>query len=132
MSLCATQIGFNAERSLTPIEGDDTASSRGVLFARYIFMYGSSLYLPPRITLKPTRPWKTMPAHSLRLHTGHGPLQPTDHGRAHYHIDYLTPYWDPEAGYRFDSNFSAGVPIFGEQRAFQRTRCPILYDQQFA
>ncbi|HEV8058469.1 MAG TPA: M1 family aminopeptidase, partial [Gemmataceae bacterium] len=116
-----TQLGFNAERSLTPIEGDDKASSRGVLFARYIFMYGSSLYLPPAHYVEA---YAAMENHALP--TPYDFVPGTDRFNqqtmlgAHYHIDYLTPYWDPEAGYRFDSNFSAGVPIFGEQRAFQR------------
>jgi hypothetical protein len=36
----------------------------------------------------------------------------------HYHKDYLTPYWNPEAGYRFDVTYATGIPIFGEHEAF--------------
>src|SRR5262249_16176951 len=38
---CHTQVGFNVERSLTTNNNDDRAASRGVLFARYVFLYGS-------------------------------------------------------------------------------------------
>jgi Peptidase family M1 domain/Omp85 superfamily domain len=115
------QLGFNAERSLTPIDGDDMASSRGVLFARYIFMYGSSLYLPPAHYVEA---YAAMENHALP--TPYQFIPGTDHFNqqsmlgVHYHLDYLTPYWDPEGGFRLDTNFAAGVPIFGEQRSFQR------------
>src|SRR5207237_5842209 len=43
-----TQLVFNAERSLATVgTGGDPESSRAVVFGRYVFMYGDSLYLPP-------------------------------------------------------------------------------------
>src|SRR5262249_9696358 len=43
---CHTQVGFVAERSLT--KSNDTGNySYGVLYNRYVFTYGDSLYLPP-------------------------------------------------------------------------------------
>jgi hypothetical protein len=121
-----TQIGFNAERSLTPIDGDDTPSSRGVLFARYIFMYGSSFYLPPSHYVEG---YAALGSHILPSPDQFIPG--TDHFNqqtmigTHYHLDYLTPYWDPEGGFRLDTNFAAGLPIFGEQRPFQRVDAQI-------
>jgi hypothetical protein len=115
------QLGFNAERSLTPIDGDDMASSRGVLFARYIFLYGSSLYLPPSHYVEG---YTAMANHPLP--SPHEYIPGTDHFNqqtlvgAHYHLDYLTPYWDPEGGFRFDINGAVGLPIFGEQRPFEK------------
>jgi len=38
----------------------------------------------------------------------------------HYHLDYLTPYWDPEGGFRVDATYASGVPILGEHQAFNR------------
>src|SRR5262249_55983292 len=38
----------------------------------------------------------------------------------HYHLNYLTPYWDAEGGIRFDASYTTGIPIFGEQEAFNR------------
>ena len=37
-----------------------------------------------------------------------------------YHLNYLTPYWDPEGGFRVDANYASGVPILREHRAFNR------------
>src|SRR5260370_7281644 len=45
----------------------------------------------------------------------------------HYHKDYLTPYWDPEAGYRFDVTYATGIPIFGEQEAFNAVEGQISF-----
>jgi hypothetical protein len=42
-----TQVGFMAERSLSHQVGNDRSSDRASLFGRYVFEYGSSLYLPP-------------------------------------------------------------------------------------
>ena len=41
------QVGFNAEQRLTTILAARTRPCRGVVFGRYILMYGDSLYLPP-------------------------------------------------------------------------------------
>ncbi len=115
------QLGFNAERSLTPIDGDDQASSRGMLFARYIFLYGSSFYLPPAHYVEA---YSAMSNHALP--TPYEFIPGTDHFNqqtfigTHYHLDYLTPYWDPEGGFRFDINGAIGLPIFGEQRPYER------------
>jgi hypothetical protein len=112
-----TQVGFNIERSLTSIGGEP--SDRGVLFGRYVFQYSSSLYLPPMNYLEAftaiqsnnlPEPRETIPG-AVRFD------QMTTVG-LHYHKDYLTPYWDPAAGYRFDVTYATGIPIFGEQEAF--------------
>jgi hemolysin activation/secretion protein len=39
---------------------------------------------------------------------------------AHYRIDYLTPYWDPEGGFRLDVTAAGGVPAFGDNEDFTR------------
>jgi len=38
----------------------------------------------------------------------------------HYHLDYLTPYWDPEGGFRFDATYTTGVEILGDSEPFNR------------
>lgn len=115
----ATEVGFNIERSLTSVGADQPPSDRGVLFGRYVFQYSSSLYLPPMHYLEAFTaiqnnnlppPDITVPG-AVRLD------QETMVG-LHYHKDYLTPYWDPEAGYRLDLTYATGIPIFGEQEAF--------------
>src|SRR5207247_217522 len=42
-----TQIGFNAEKSLATFGDGSTDCDRASLYARYVFQYGSSLYLQP-------------------------------------------------------------------------------------
>jgi hypothetical protein len=113
----ATQVGFNVERSLTSMGGSEP-TERGVLFGRYVFQYSSSLYLPPMNYLEAftavesnnlAPPRFTLPgAVSVDQETLVG---------LHYHKDYLTPYWDPEAGYRLDATYATGIPIFGEQES---------------
>src|SRR5262249_37231777 len=49
----------------------------------------------------------------------------------HYHKDYLTPYWDPEGGYRVDLTYSNGLPVFGEQEAFYRLEGQLTYVKSF-
>jgi outer membrane protein assembly factor BamA len=125
-----TQVGFNVERSLTPIEGANTSqppSDRAVLFGRYVFNYNSSLYLPP---IQYLEVFTGIRDNTLPL--THEPIPDTDHfdhqtvAGIHYHLDLQTPYWDPESGFRFDATFATGIPILGEQRAFN------TFETQFA
>ena len=117
-----TQVGFNAERSLTTINNDDGRhNDRGVIFGRYVFQYGSSLYLPPMDYLEA---FTALQNDSLPL--PRHPVPGTDHFDQqtsvglHYHLDYLTPYWDPEGGFRIDATYASGVPILGEHEPFNR------------
>jgi hypothetical protein len=117
----ATQVGFNIEHSLTGIDGDDQPNNRGVLYGRYVFQYASSLYLPPMHYLEA---FGTIQDHALPTPDVFVPgTDHFDHQSAvgvHYHVDYLTPYWDPEGGFRFDATYANGIPIFGEKRPFER------------
>jgi hypothetical protein len=109
------QIGFNVERSLTSTDNDPQAS-RGVVFARYIFMYGDSLYLPP---FHYVETFATIQDHPLPLMDnpppGADPFTRETMAGVHYHLNYLTPYWDPEGGFAVDATFQQGFPILGEQ-----------------
>src|SRR5262249_6329803 len=90
--------------------------------------YSSSLYLPPM--------------HYVELfggvenHNLPAPRTPSfdanhfDHQTitgVHYHIDYLTPYWNPEVGFRFDATYTSEIPIFGEHEAFNRVQGELSY-----
>jgi hypothetical protein len=48
-------------------------------------------------------------------------------GGLHYHVNYLTPYWDPEAGYSFDLTYGTGVAIFGQQKPFNQLNGQFTY-----
>jgi hypothetical protein len=118
-----TQVGFDIEHRLAMIDNNsgDQEGSRGVLFGRYVFQYSSSLYLPPMHYLEAFAdiqdhalpdPYQRIPGtNQFDEQTGLG---------LHYHIDYLTPYWDPAGGFRFDLTYTAGIPIFGEHESFNR------------
>jgi hypothetical protein len=115
-----TQVGFTVERSLTSTD-PDRPNSRGVLFGRYVFQYSDSLYLPPMHYVELFTavqddplplPDETVPgANHLDNQTSVG---------VHYHLDYRTPYWDPEGGFLLDVVYDNGVTIFGEHEPFNR------------
>jgi hypothetical protein len=118
---CHTQVGVNAEMGVTSSFGGDRDSNRAVLFGRYVFQYGDSLYLPPMHYLEAfgainenalPLPRETVPDADHFDHT-------TSLG-LHYHVDYLTPYWDPEGGFKIDATYATGIPIFGENESFNR------------
>jgi Peptidase family M1 domain len=111
------QIGFNVERSLTTLDTNDQPASRGVLFARYVLMYGDSLYLPPfhyveayGAALNHNLPNPDPPVPDV------DPFTQQSLAGVHYHINFLTPYWDPEGGFALDATYQQGFPIFGEHQ----------------
>jgi hypothetical protein len=117
---CHTQVGFTAERSLVSCD-PDRPNSRGVLFGRYVFQYSDSLYLPPMHYVEAftavqddplPRPVYTVP--------GANPFDQQTSAGVHYHLNYLTPYWDPEGGILIDATYDNGIPIFGEHEPFYR------------
>jgi Peptidase family M1 domain/Omp85 superfamily domain len=117
-----TQVGFILERSLTTWDSGDQAASRGVIYGRYIMTYGDSLYLAP---FKYVEVFSAVQSHPLP-----DPVEPTPganlfHEQStmgiHYHMNYLTPYWNPEGGLAIDATYDDGLPIFGEHQAFYRT-----------
>ncbi len=115
-----TQVGFSAEKSLGEFGGGGTDCDRAVVFGRYVFQYGSSLYLPPirHLEVFAATQDDCLPFPERR---GPGAIRFEDQTTVgvHYHIDYLTPYWDADAGYRFDATFAEGLPVFGQQRSFR-------------
>jgi hypothetical protein len=112
-----TQIGFNVERSLTTIGNGDQQCSRGVVYGRYVLMYGDSLYLPPfhYVEVFGSVQDRCLPDPSPPEPTSDPFHQQTVAG-VHYHINFLTPYWDPEGGFACDATYQEGLPIFGEHR----------------
>jgi hypothetical protein len=111
------QFGFNIERSLTTIANGDPQTSRGVIYGRYIFMYSDSMYLPP---FHYVEAFGSIQSHNLPdpqpPEPGTNPFNELSLGGLHYHLNYLTPYWDPEGGFALDATYEEGMPIFGEHR----------------
>ncbi|HEY7427532.1 MAG TPA: hypothetical protein VH682_25085, partial [Gemmataceae bacterium] len=104
------QVGFDVEQRLAQFMPGQVDAKRGVLFGRYIFKYGSSLYYPPMefmesfVTYQDNfLPFVTNPTiQGVRF-------DKTTTAGFHYRKDYLTPYWNPEGGFRFDLWYEGGV-----------------------
>jgi hypothetical protein len=109
-----TEAGFVFERRLVgTLRGEDQAN-RGVVYGRYVIDYGDSLYLPPfqyveafgtiQDDLLPDAR-ETVPGATRFKHQGMA--------GTHYHINYLTPYWDPEGGFSADVSYAGGIEVPG-------------------
>jgi hypothetical protein len=111
-----TEVGFNVERRLTIVQPGDNDAVRAVVFGRYIFQYGSSLYLPPMHYAEAFAVYQDnfLPYARSSTATAERPQSMTTAG-LHYRVDYLTPYWDPEGGLRLDVQAEGGTVDLGEQ-----------------
>jgi hypothetical protein len=112
-----TEIGFNVEQRLFTFESgnSDAHPNRAVLYGRYIMQYGSSLYLPPMeyADAFTTYQQNFLPFERTPL-PGAERYQHEVLGGLHYHYDYLTPYWDPEGGVKFDATYEGGYGKFNQ------------------
>jgi hypothetical protein len=104
------QVGFDIEQRLYEFYAAQQNARAAVLFGRYIFKYGSSLYLPPMEFLET---FATYQDNFLPFD-----VNPTIQGvrfnrmtvgGLHYRKDYLTPYWNPQGGFRFDFWYEGGM-----------------------
>lgn len=105
-----SQVGYMVERRIGEANKGDEDARRAVLWARYVFMYGSSLYLPPAHFLEAFTQYSD---NFLPLPT-QKPTQGIRYDRTstaglHYRLNYLTPYWDPEGGFRIDAWYEGGI-----------------------
>ena len=117
---CKTQIGYVVEERVAgPIGATGrTTRFRAVVYGRYIFQYTSAMYLNPMNYARSVRHLPGQPA-AVRPHSSsRGPSGPDRivAGGLHYHLDYTTPYWDPEAGFRFDATYTGGMTSAADQR----------------
>jgi hypothetical protein len=109
--LAHTQLGFNVEeRLVTLYDQANQNAARAAVFARYVIEYGDSLYLPPMHYVEAfssyqqnflPEPRETVP--------GGQRYDETATAGIHYHLNYLTPYWDPEGGFQFDATYAGGL-----------------------
>jgi hypothetical protein len=104
-----TQVGFNVEQRVGTLMEADAQPNREVVFGRYVFQYNSSLYLPPIHFIEG---YATHQDNFLPLPQQEPPGgQRYDHEElagVHYHLNYLTPYWDPEGGIALDLTYAGG------------------------
>jgi hypothetical protein len=113
-----TEVGFVAERRLAGTLRGEQDANRGVLYGRYVIDYGDSLYLPPFQYVEGfgTIQDDLLPAARQAL-AGAERFKHQGMVGLHYHINYLTPYWDPEGGFSLDASYAAGVEAPGEGEA---------------
>jgi hypothetical protein len=110
-----TEAGFVFERRFAGTLRGENDANIGVAYGRYVIDYGDSLYLPPfqyaevfttiQDDLLPFAR-ETIPGAVRFRHQGMG--------GAHYHINYQTPYWNPEGGFSADVSYAAGLVLPGE------------------
>jgi hypothetical protein len=106
------QVGYDFEQRLAQFYPGQIDAKRGVLFARYIFKYGSSLYYPP---IEFMETFATFQDNFLPFEAN--PALPgirfNESATAgfHYRKDYLTPYWNPVGGFRWDVWYQGGTAM---------------------
>jgi hypothetical protein len=121
-----TQLGLNVEQRLAGpfggLSGQDTAT-RASGFARYVFQYGSSLYLPPIHYVEAFTTYSDNFLPFARTETP-GAERPTSTWMTglHYRLNLYTPYWDPECGVWVDLTYGAGVANLGSETGMNQVR----------
>lgn len=113
-----TLIGFNVEKRILGPFGEDGPNevTRAVMYGRYVMSYTSSMYLNPMHYIEAFGAYsdnvlpfaRNPPPNSIR----------PDHARLagiHYALNLLTPYWDPEGGFRVDLTGAGGMTELGEK-----------------
>jgi hypothetical protein len=114
------QIGFTIEQSLATLGPEDIRSSRGVAYARYVLLYGDSLYLQPFHYVEAFGLYqnRSLPDPRVTL-PGADPFNERPALGGHYHLNLMTPYWDAEGGFALDTTYQYGLPIAGNMHTFQ-------------
>jgi hypothetical protein len=106
-----TEVGFNFEKRIAGPFGTDAPSNvnRVVAYGRYVFQYGTSLYLPPTHYAEAFATYQDNILPFARYFEP-GAVRPDNvaAGGVHYRLDYLTPYWDPAGGFRLDLTYAGG------------------------
>jgi len=104
------QVGFDFEERLHEFYRAQQNAKRGVLFGRYIFKYGSSLYYPPMEFMESFLTYQDNFLPFVSNPTIQGVrFDNTTTAGFHYRKDYLTPYWNPIGGYRLDVWYEGGM-----------------------
>src|SRR5262249_28510311 len=83
------------------------------------FQYTSSLYQPPMhyVELFSVAQDNFLPFPRDPIEDGVR-FRRTVTGGVHYHINYLTPYWDPEGGFQFDATYQHGLAVLHHDSEF--------------
>ena len=106
----AMQAGIVFEQRLAEFNKGDPDARRAVGWLRYVFLPGSSLYLPPAHYVEGFTSYSDnfLPFPTQKALNGVRFDRTTTAG-LHYRLNYLTPYWDPEGGFRLDGWYEGGM-----------------------
>lgn len=107
--------GIHGEISLAALDSATADLDRFVYYQRYVFQKSASLYTAPTHHIEAFAAWQNNFLPDTRNPVRNSVrFDSMSQLGVHYHLDLLTPYWDPEIGFRFDITYAAGVPIFGQ------------------
>ncbi|HMP61280.1 MAG TPA: M1 family aminopeptidase, partial [Gemmatales bacterium] len=127
-----TEVGMQFDHSLT----SDWASlkrDRGRLFGRYIINETPSLYLDPiEFAEVYARAEQAFDEDSRFIPQGVTNYDSFAAVGLRYFRNYLTPYWNPEGGYRLDTNYELGLPILGAyDSVYNRVQAEVSFVKTF-
>jgi hypothetical protein len=104
------QTGFIAERRLAELNNGDQDALRAAIWGRYVFLYGASMYLPPIHSLEAYAQYSdNFLPQSTQTVASSIRYDRTSVLGLHYHLNLLTPYWDPENGVALDAWYEGGI-----------------------
>lgn len=90
--------------------------------------YGDSLYLPPfqYVEAFATTMQNFLPFPKL-VNPGGERFSSITAAGIHYHINYLTPYWDAEGGFQFDGVYSGGSATLQDHQGYEQLYGQLSY-----
>lgn len=126
-------VGFHVEKRVLGPFGEDGPNdvTRAVAYGRYIFAYTSSTYLNPMHYAEVFGAYADNVLPFARFQPP-DTFRP-DHAKlagVHYAINLLTPYWDPDGGFRLDLTGAGGTAQIGESRGTARVEGQFTYVQR--
>lgn len=125
-----TQVGFHVEQRVAGPIGEDGPNdvTRAVIYGRYVFSYASSLYLNPMHYAEVFGTYQDNAMPFARFQPP-GTIRPENATLAgiHYSLNLLTPYWDPEGGFKFDLDYAGGTTDLNGQRGTNRVDGQLTY-----
>jgi hypothetical protein len=124
-----TEFGAQYDHSLSQ-DWANLQRDRTRIYGRYIIHETPSLYLNPVEYIEGYARMESVAAGS-----GEGRFVPQGvesfNSQAgiglRWYRNYLTPYWDPEGGYRLDVNLEHGLPIVGTYDWYERAQAEFVY-----
>jgi hypothetical protein len=122
-------FGFQMDHNMMP-ELSRSPKTQGILFGRYVFHQTASLYLEPMEFLEVYgRTGAVFWPGDYGGRSDFGRFQDVAGAGVYYHRDYLTPYWDPEAGYKFWINAEYGNALTNGEASYQKLQGECSYVQ---